>query len=73
MICHHWYFKAIGCKFEPHVCNKCNDVSLMVYELKIIAIVNVKSVDYRCVLWNMTENDAVNMVGNSKLDDKGTL
>ena len=34
---------------------------------------NVKSVDYRSVLWNMTKNDAINRLNNSKLDDKGTL
>ena len=34
---------------------------------------NVKSVDYRSVLWNMTKNDAINRLNNSKLDDKDTL
>ena len=46
---------------------------MMVYGLKNIAILNVKDVDYRCVLWNMTRNDAINMLDNSKLDDKCTL
>ena len=45
----------------------------MAYELKNIAILNVKGVDYRCVLWNITKNDATNMLGSSKLDNKGTL
>ena len=44
---------------------------MMVYDLKDISIVNVKFVDYRCVLWNMTKNDAINWLNNSKLDDKG--
>ena len=22
MPCHYWYFKDLGFKFEPHVCNK---------------------------------------------------
>ena len=73
MVCHYWYFKDIDYKFEPHVCNKCYDISMMAYELKNIAIVIVKGIDYRCVLWNMTKNDAINMLGNSELDDKGTL
>ena len=46
---------------------------MMAYELKNIAILNVKGVDYRCVLWNITRNDAINMLDNSKLDNKGTL
>ena len=26
MLCHYWYFKDIGYKFEPHVYTKCHDV-----------------------------------------------
>ena len=46
---------------------------MMAYELRNIAILNVKGIDYRCVLWNITKKDATNMLGNSELDDKGTL
>ena len=46
---------------------------MMAYELKSIAILNVKGIGYRCLLWSVTKNDAINMFGNSKLDDKGTL
>ena len=46
---------------------------MMAYELKNIAILNVKGVDYRCALWGVTKNEAINILDNSKLDDKGTL
>ena len=46
---------------------------MMACELKNIAMLNVKCVDYRCVLWNMSKNDAINRLNNSKLDDRGTL
>ena len=58
MICHYWYFKDIGYKFEPYVCNKCHDISMIAYELVNIGILNVKVVDYRSVLWSMTKSDA---------------
>ena len=45
----------------------------MAYELENIAILNVKGIDYRCILWNMTRNDVINRLNNSKLDFKGTL
>ena len=45
----------------------------MAYELENITMLNVKGVDYRCVLWNITKNDAINRLNNSKLDDKGSL
>ena len=73
MICHYWCFNNIGYKFEPHVCNKYCDISTMAYELEYIAILNVKGVEYRCILWNMTKNGPIKRLNKSKLDGKGTL
>ena len=50
MLCHYWYFKDVGFKFEAHVCNKCYNVLMTAYELKNIAILNAKGVDFRCIL-----------------------
>ena len=44
------YFKDVGFKFQTHVCNKCHDVLITAYELKNIAILIVKGVDFRCTL-----------------------
>ena len=73
MLCHYWYFKDVGFKFEPHVCNKCHDVLMAVYELKKIAILNIKWVDFRCILWGISRNEAVNRLNNSVLEEKGVL
>ena len=73
MLCHYWYFKDVGFKFEPHVCNKCHDVLMTAYELKNIAILNVKGVDFRCILWGISRDEAVNRLNNSVLEDKGVL
>ena len=56
MLCHYSYFKDVGFKFEPHVCHKCHDVLTTAYELKNIAILNVKGVDCRCILWAISKN-----------------
>ena len=40
------------------------------YELKNIAIINVKGVDFRCILWGISKNEAVNRLNNSVLEDK---
>ena len=73
MICSYWYFKDIDYKFEAYFCNGCHDMSMMTYELENIAILNLKGVEYRCVLWNITRNDAINRLNIFELDDKGTL
>ena len=30
MICHYWYFKDIGFKYQPYDCNKCHDFLLVI-------------------------------------------
>ena len=32
--------KDVGYKFQPYICNGCHAISMMAYELKIIAILN---------------------------------
>ena len=70
---YHWYFKDIGYKFESNVCNKCHDVLVTTYELKNIAIMNVKDADYRCILLGISRNEAVNILNNFAFEDKGVL
>ena len=41
------------------------------YELNNIVILNVKAVDFRCILWGISKNDAVNRLNNSVLEDRG--
>ena len=72
MLWHYWYFKDVGFRFEPHVCDKCHDVLMNTYELKNIAILNVKSVDFRCILLGLRD-EAVNRLNNSVLGNKGVL
>ena len=72
-LCHYWYFKDVGFKFEPHVCNKCHDVLIAAYELKNITILNVKGVGFRCILWGISRDEATNRLNHSALKDKGLL
>ena len=74
MLCHYWYFKDIELKFELLVCNKCHDLLTMTaYALKNIAILNVKCVGFRFILWCTSRDEAVNRLNNSVLEDKGVL
>ena len=61
MICHYWYFKAIAYKY---------DLSMMVYDLNDFMILNLKCVDYRCLVLKMSRNDATKLLINSVLDNK---
>ena len=70
-LCHYWYFRDVGFRFEPHVCNQCHDVLMAAYELKNIAILKVKGVGFRWILWGISRDEAANRLNNSVLEDKG--
>ena len=44
---------------------------MTVHESKNIEILAVKRVDYRCILWGISKNEAVDILNNFKLEDKG--
>ena len=46
---------------------------MMAFELKNIAILNEKSVEYRCILCYISKNDEVDRLNNSVLEYKGVL
>ena len=48
--CNYYYCNYILLQLQPYLCNGCHAVSMMAYELKNIAILNAKYVDYRCIL-----------------------
>ena len=73
MLCHYWYFKDVGFKFEQHVCNKSHDVLMTAYELKNIAMLRVGGVDFRGIFWGISRDEAVDRLNNSVLEDKGLL
>ena len=72
-LCHYWFFKEIGFKFEEHVCNKCHDLLAIAYSLKDIAILNAKGNTYRCILMGISKNEGLKRLNNSMTYDRGVL
>ena len=70
MICHYWFFKDIGYEYEQYVCNRYHDLSIMVYDFMIL---NIKGVNYRCSVFNVSKNDSFKLLNNTLLDNKGAL
>ena len=56
-ICHYWYFLYKGFKFQPDVCNGCQDLSIMSINLKDFSVFNIRGVYY-----------FFNIYGSSKID-----
>ena len=66
-ICHHWHFLDKGFKFQPDVCKGCHNVLMMPIKLNDIAILNIRGVDYRCIINRISKNDAVNLLQSADL------
>ena len=46
---------------------------MVVHDLNDFIILNIKGVGYRCYMCHMSKNDAVKLLNNSSLDNKGVL
>ena len=72
-ICHYWYFKNIGFKCKPYLCNGCHDLMQKAMSFDNIAIVYIKGNAYRIHIWFMSKNDAINIMNGSNLADKSAV
>ena len=72
MICHYWFFNH-GFKFQDSVCNGCHDLTMLNVNINDIAIITVKNVDYHCIIHNNSKSEAINLLKNSVLEDRGYI
>ena len=72
-LCHYWFFKNIGLKFEKHICNGCHDLLTMAYSLKNIAILSAKGATFRCVLMVISKSEGLKILNNLVTFDRGVL
>ena len=68
-ICHYWYFKDIGFKYEPYFCNGCRDLVQKAMSFNI-SIVYVGKSAYTIHFWYMSKDDAINIMNGSNLVNK---
>ena len=67
---HYWYFKEIGFKYEPYLCNYCHSLVQKAISFNDVGTVYVKGSAYRIHCWYMRRNDAISIVNNFNLIDK---
>ena len=68
MICQYWFFNH-GFKFQDSLFNACNDLIMCCFNIRGIAIITVKHVDYRCIVYNISKSEIINLLENSVLED----
>ena len=67
-----WYFNH-GLKFQTSVCNGCHDLTMLCINISDIAIITVKVVDYHCIIHDISESEAIHLLKNSVLYDRGYI
>ena len=75
--CHYWYFLNCSFKFHSNVWNNCHDLLMVSVNLNYIAVLNIKSFGYCCIISLISKSEAINwgkMRQNADLTEKtGTL
>ena len=69
-ICHYWYFLNKGFKFQPNVCNRCQNLLMMSMNFSDIAILNIKGADYSYIISEISKHEAINLIQNADLSEK---
>ena len=72
MIRHYWFFNHIFI-FQDSVCTGCHDLTMLNVNISNIAIITIKNVDYCCIIHNISKSEAINLLKNSVLDDRGYI
>ena len=72
-VCHYWYFLDKHFNYEPYLCNVCHDLMQKAMSYNDVAIFSIKGSDFRIHSWYMSKSDAINLLNNYVLDNKGVL
>ena len=73
-----WYLSLLvfldkNFKYDPYLCNGFSDMMMKAISFKNVAIIYSKRNAYRVIFSSMTKNDAINLLNNSSLSNKGVL
>ena len=77
-ICHYWYFKNIGFKYEcnsieRYLCNGRHGLMQKAISFNDVAVASIKGSDYRTHFWHMGKNDVINIMKNFNFNKKSRL
>ena len=64
------YFKDIGLKYEPYLCNGCHGLMKETISFNDVATVYVIGSAYRTHFWYISKDSAISIMNNFNLIDK---
>ena len=72
IVCHYWFFNH-GLKFQDYICNGCHDLRMVRLNISDMDVITVKSVDYRCIVHDISKSEAILLIEKSVLDHRGYI
>ena len=59
--CYYWHFLDKRFTFQPNFCNGCHDLLMMSMNLSDVAIINIKSSVYHCLITRISKSVVINV------------
>ena len=72
MICYYCLFNH-GFILQDSAYNGCNNLKMVCANISDIAITTIRNVDYRCIIHNISKSEAISLLKNSVLEDRGFI
>ena len=63
----------LGFEFPDYVCNDCHDLAMLCLNISNIAIITVKGVGCRCIIYDIIKSKAIRFLEKSVLEDRGYI
>ena len=67
------YFLIMGLNFKISACSGCYDLTMLCLNLSYVAIITVKSVNYHCIVHDISKSEAIYLFKNSVYQDCGYI
>ena len=64
IVCRYWFFNN-GFKYQDSFCNDCPGLLMLCVNIRDIAIIVVKEVDYRCIFYDISKSETINLLDNA--------
>ena len=68
-VCYYWYLLDKDFKSEPYLSTGCHNLMQKVMNFNDVAIVSIKGNDYRNHFWYISQDDAINIMKYSNLNE----
>ena len=60
-------------EFQNFVCNGCHDLTMFCLNFGDVSIISTQNVDYCSIIHDISKSDAIHLLENSLLDDRGYI